>query len=91
MENLLIGTIIIYSVISMLISGIHVDYYIKENINPFKDAKDSIKEIETIGDLIIFILLSYAWLIAVLFYGIVKVFYNRYTISLMNVRIKKKG
>jgi len=84
-DNILIHIFIGYSLISFLLSIFLSCGFVEENINPFKDAIVAIKEIETIGDLIITIFLSYTWLL-----GLVKIFYNRYTVSLMNVKIKSK-
>jgi len=89
-DNILIHIFIGYSLISFLLSIFLSCGFVEENINPFKDAIVAIKEIETIGDLIITIFLSYIWLLATLIYGLVKIFYNRYTVSLMNVKIKSK-
>ena len=77
-NDLLVAILIVYSVISLIISILLICCYNKNEINPFKDAIDTIKDIETIGDLIIIILLTYAWLLAILFYGVIKIFYNRF-------------
>jgi len=89
-DNILIPIFMGYSLISFILSIFLSCGFVEENINPFKDAIVAIKEIETIGDLIITILLSYTWLLATLIYGLIKIFYNRYTVSLMNVKIKNK-
>ena len=89
-DNILIPIFIGYSLISFLLSIFLSCGFVEENINPFKEAISPIKKMETIGDLIISILLSYTWLLATLIYGLIKIFYNRYTVSLMNVKIKNK-
>ena len=89
-NDLLVAILIVYSVISLIISILLICCYNENEINPFKDAIDTIKDIETIGDLIIIILLIYAWLLAVLFYGVIKIFYNKFTIALMDIKIRRR-
>jgi len=88
-NDLLVGILTVYSIISLIISMLFIVCYNENEINPFEDAINTIKDIETIGDLIIIILSIYAWLLAVLFYGVMKIFYNRFTIALMDIKIRR--
>lgn len=48
-----------------------------------------ILEFNTIGDIVLIILLFGAWVISVIIYLIFKLFINRYTIAFMNIKLKK--
>jgi len=48
-NDLLVAILTAYSVISLIISILLICCYNENEINPFKDAIDTIKDIETIG------------------------------------------
>ena len=89
MINVAICLIVLYSGISIVISIYLVAEYFGNNINPFNLAKNEIKEINVIGDLFWYLFLFYGWLISVFLYYSIMIFYNKYTIFFMNIKIRK--
>ena len=83
------GVLFIYVAVSMIIGISFVDFYYKESVNPSSTFKSAIEDIETLGELLISVLLFLGWIFSIFFYGISKLIYNSYTIKVMNIKIKK--
>jgi hypothetical protein len=63
--------------------------YFSEEEKPFSFGKEAWDDVKTVGELLTIIVCFPAWIASVIGYGVVKVFYNRFTIKLANVKIKK--
>lgn len=81
--------LIFYVIVSMIISVFIIEAYFNKNINPLDFIIKEIKEIETIGDIFLCLLLSCSLIISIILYYLIKIFYNRFTIAFMNIKIRK--
>lgn len=88
LRNVLLAIPTVYLVFGFFIGIIRAFDWIDYNQSPKKDTEE-LKSIETVGDLLSVIFMFYPVLVALIIYAIIKLFYNKYTISLMNIKIRK--
>jgi len=79
--------IFFYIAISFLFSLFIFSGYLDNGFINF--TKTKIKDIETIGELLLGIFCILAWLFSVVLYVVYKILCNKFTVKLMNIKIRK--
>ena len=92
--ELLVILLIFASVIFSGLCAIFSVFYTNELIRQDKNLLEYfiveiIRDIDTIGDLLLFILLMPSIILSVIWYCVYKLFCNKLTVGLMNIRIRK--
>jgi len=88
MGEAIVILIIFISLISTLLSIPIVTDYFEYQKNPIDILLEYIKDVRIIGDIAFGLLLIMPWILSIMFYLIIIIFYNKYTIKLMNVKVK---
>ena len=77
---------ILIVLVTLTIPIVH-DYF-EYNNNPFNILIEYINNIRIIGDIAFGLLLVIPWILSIVIYLVITIFYNKYTVKLMNIKIK---